>query len=206
MLRLVQELKDFYELILEKGQTLNWSNRDTYNIALKSMIKILALYFYFPLVIESKNKETSIHDLLEDFITNLLERKENTQFDEYLNTFPVFKLTSSESTIITQIPEKNWKKILLKLKEYIFSPFETFQTISEANDTITPELLSFFVEIVLNEYEKDFILHSKVSRRKRKGAFYSPWPIITRLVNSVITEKNKLLTILDPSCGTGSIF
>jgi type I restriction-modification system DNA methylase subunit len=204
LLRLVQELKDFYELILEKGQTLNWSNRDTYNIALKSMIKILALYFYFPLVIESKNKETSIHDLLEDFITNLLERKENTQFDEYLNTFPVFKLTSSESTIITQIPEKNWKKILLKLKEYIFSPFETFQTISEANDTITPELLSFFVEIVLNEYEKDFILHSKVSRRKRKGAFYSPWPIITRLVNSVITERNKLLTILDPSCGTGS--
>ena len=83
------------------------------------------------------------------------------------------------------------------------------------NALITPEFLSYFYENVLNDFEHFFRLTPKISKRKHKGIFYTPWRIIREITDNCLDHYNTLdstsvidkklgITILDPSCGTGS--
>ncbi|MHA2112315.1 MAG: Eco57I restriction-modification methylase domain-containing protein [Candidatus Hodarchaeales archaeon] len=127
----------------------------------------------------------------------------------HINIDPIYQLinlTPKERKIIQTIPSNVWDNFITLMTEYHITLTEEFIENSETNRKLTPEFLSTLTEMVLNDYEKDFKVTPKVTKRKKKGAYYSPWSIIRKLTDrTLIDEKTSInKTVFDPSCGTGS--
>jgi type I restriction-modification system DNA methylase subunit len=118
--------------------------------------------------------------------------------------FYLSHFSSREEQLIKSLPEEDWEQLITFLQRYQYSLFEKFQKDQNHEKIITPEFLSFFTEMAINEFEKDFSVSPKVSSRKIKGVYYSPWRIIRELTDLLISTDQTQATVLDPSCGTGS--
>jgi hypothetical protein len=197
------ELKEFYELLVEEGRLLEWPDSTTYEVALQSLIKILSCFFYKPWCISSgghKSTRSEIERSTNYFKANFM------RITKANNLLYLLKLTNNEKRILESVKNDEWKRIILVINTYNFTVRETFEDSLDTNNEITPEYLSYFSELILSEYEKDFTKKVKVSKRKTKGVFFSPWSIIRKLTDKLLPMEIDYInkTIIDPSCGTGS--
>jgi hypothetical protein len=129
--------------------------------------------------------------------------------ENHKNPNPIHQLiilTPNERKIIQTIPSKVWDNLITLINKYHITITEEFLENPMNEGELTPEFLSTLTEMVLNDYEKDFKVKSKVSKRKKKGVYYSPWSIIRKLTDGTLIDEKKSLnkTVVDPSCGTGS--
>ncbi len=207
MQQLYQRLKEFYEILLKEGQSLNWTPNETYDIALQSLIKIISLFYFKPWInlsngssLKNEKMKGSIDFFYQVFLPN---------DKSHININPIYQLidlTPNERKIVQVIPSDVWDSLLTLMNEFRITIIEDFLEKSNTNRKLTPEFLSTLTEMVLNDYEKDFKVTPKVTKRKKKGAYYSPWSIIRKLTDGTLIDEmlsiNK--TIFDPSCGTGS--
>ena len=199
-------LKEFYEVLLKKGQSLNWTPNETYDIALQTLIKIISLFYFKPwdqTLNDSSVLPKSINGCSDFFHQVFIPN--NKIFLEPGPIYELLNLNLNEQKIIQTIPFQVWDNLFTNMNEYKFSLKETFleNTITDRN--LTPEFLSILTEMVLNDYEKDFMLKPKVTKRKKKGAYYSPWSIIRKLTDGILDDATSInKTVCDPSCGTGS--
>ena len=207
MQQLYQRLKEFYEVLLIEGRSLNWTPNETYDIALQSLIKIISIFYFKPWIQNTDGSSflPKSNDGCSDFFHQVFIPN-NKNDPEYKRIHQLIFLSSKERKIIQNIPFQVWDSLITCLKEYNFSRKETFHEDSISNSNITPEFLSILTEMVLSDYEKDFMLKPKVTKRKKKGAYYSPWSIIRKLTDGLLINDETSIkkTVLDPSCGTGS--
>jgi hypothetical protein len=207
------ELKEFYELLVEEGRLLEWPDSTTYKVALQSLIKILSLFFYKPWCISSEDYKSTCLEIergINYFKTNFLTRQgtksvKNSKTKNN-NLLYLLKLTSNEHRILKSVKDNEWRNLIIVLNTYNFTARETFEDSPDTNNEITPEFLSYFSETILSKFEKDFTKTVKVSKRKTKGIFFSPWRIIKKLTDKLLPMEIDCInkTIIDPSCGTGS--
>ncbi|MFX0138890.1 MAG: Eco57I restriction-modification methylase domain-containing protein, partial [Candidatus Hodarchaeota archaeon] len=125
--------------------------------------------------------------------------------------------THIEIQLKDALSSSDWDKLVEILLSYNWTLNESFSDNTSDEKTISPEFLSYFYEAVLNEYEKFFSLKStpKLSKRKHKGTYFTPWRIIREITDNcldryefqfpeVFDNSKPTIRILDPSCGTGS--
>ena len=207
MQQLYQRLKEFYEVLLKEGRLFNWTPDEIYDIALHSLIKVLSLFYFKPWS-QGPNGSSFLLENIDgcsDFFHNVFIPNNK----DILGSKPIYQLITpkpKESKLIQSIPFKVWDNLLSFIDEYTFSLEETFIENSITKSKLTPEFLSILTEMVLNDYEKDFMLQPKVTKRKKKGAYYSPWSIIRKLTDGILIDEETSIskTVFDPSCGTGS--
>ncbi len=211
MQQLSQNLKELYVLLLQEGRFLNWSDAVTFEVALNSLIKFLSLFYYQPWnkIVEepfSSLKKTEKRMIfLEKFFHSFeYSAGGNEKQAVEKSIFYLSAPTPKEKQLLKSIPGEDWNQVINLLETYTFNSVEKFQESTNQEGEITPEFLSFFAEIVINEFEKDFSVSPKVSSRKTKGVYYSPWKIIRELADNLISDDRTQVTVLDPSCGTGS--
>ncbi len=200
MIQLSQKLKDLYVLLLQGGQSQEWSDTTIFNVALSANLKFLAL-FYFRSYPENKNIEA----VFKQWIRSSNEFTKEKKISETENTFPhMILLSIDEIRLIKYISNDYWQTLIKQISQYTFTLVEKFQQPWDRDERISPEFLSILAEMVINEFEQDFSLTPKVSNRKVKGVYYSPWKIIRELTDRLLTTDNTSARVLDPSCGTGS--
>ncbi|MHA2318037.1 MAG: N-6 DNA methylase, partial [Candidatus Hodarchaeales archaeon] len=207
MQQLYQRLKEFYEILLQEGQSLNWTPSETYDIALQSLIKVISLFYFKPWIEISNGSSLQTEKM--NGCRNFFYQVFLPSDKAHINIDPIYQLinlTPKERKIIQTIPSNVWDNFITLMTEYHITLTEEFIENSETNRKLTPEFLSTLTEMVLNDYEKDFKVTPKVTKRKKKGAYYSPWSIIRKLTDrTLIDEKTSInKTVFDPSCGTGS--
>jgi type I restriction-modification system DNA methylase subunit len=205
--QLYQRLKEFYEILLQEGQSLNWTPSETYDIALQSLIKVISLFYFKPWIEISNGSSLQTEKM--NGCRNFFYQVFLPSDKAHINIDPIYQLinlTPKERKIIQTIPSNVWDNFITLMTEYHITLTEEFIENSETNRKLTPEFLSTLTEMVLNDYEKDFKVTPKVTKRKKKGAYYSPWSIIRKLTDrTLIDEKTSInKTVFDPSCGTGS--
>ncbi|MFX0210691.1 MAG: Eco57I restriction-modification methylase domain-containing protein, partial [Candidatus Hodarchaeota archaeon] len=127
----------------------------------------------------------------------------------------LLELSHQEAQFKDSLSPEEWDVLieLLLAQQWTFS--ENFMDIPKERTLLSPEFLSYFYENVLNDFENFFRITPKISKRKHKGIFYTPWRIIREITEkcldyhvsiksySLINRKLNI-KILDPSCGTGS--
>ncbi|MHA1236101.1 MAG: Eco57I restriction-modification methylase domain-containing protein [Candidatus Hodarchaeales archaeon] len=207
MQQLYQRLKEFYEILLKEGRSFNWTPNETYDIALQSLIKVISLFYFKPWS-QDPNSSSFLSENVDgcsDFFLNVFIPN-NKDILELKPIYQLISLKPNESKILQSIPFKVWDSFLSFIDEYTFSLKETFSENSITKHNLTPEFLSILTEMVLSDYEKDFMLQPKVTKRKKKGAYYSPWSIIRKLTDGILMDELRSInkTVFDPSCGTGS--
>ena len=207
MQQLYQRLKEFYEILLQEGQSLNWTPNETYDNALQSLIKIISLFYFKPWIEKSTGSSLQTEKMngSRDFFYQVFLPSDKA----HININPIYQLinlTPNERKIVQTIPSNVWDNLITLMNEYHITITEEFLENPKNNLKLTPEFLSTLTEMVLNDYEKDFKVTPKVTKRKKKGAYYSPWSIIRKLTDrTLIDEKTSInKTVFDPSCGTGS--
>ena len=207
MQQLYQRLKEFYEILLQEGQSLNWTPNETYDNALQSLIKIISLFYFKPWIEKSTGSSLQTEKMngSRDFFYQVFLPSDKA----HININPIYQLISlnpNERKIVQTIPSNVWDNLITLMNEYHITITEEFLENPKNNLKLTPEFLSTLTEMVLNDYEKDFKVTPKVTKRKKKGAYYSPWSIIRKLTDrTLIDEKTSInKTVFDPSCGTGS--
>ncbi|MHA2108492.1 MAG: Eco57I restriction-modification methylase domain-containing protein [Candidatus Hodarchaeales archaeon] len=211
MQQLSQKLKDLYVSLLQGGEYLGWSDTFLFEVALNSLIKFLSLFYYQPWnkITEESFSHLRKSERCKRFLKIWFQQTKGSNDRNLLQLvartcFYLSDLTTYEEQLLKSVPETDWDQMINFLGKYQFTLVETFQKSEGENDGITPEFLSIFAEMVITEYEKDFSVSPKVSSRKTKGVYYSPWGIIRELTNNLITENKVQVTVLDPSSGTGS--
>jgi hypothetical protein len=200
LIQLSQKLKDLYVLLLHGGQRLGWSETTTFEVALSTNIKFLTL-FYFRAFLDIGNIEA----VFKQWIRSSNKIIQGIKISDVEKIFPhLILLSSDEMRLIESISEEDWQVQIIQINKHHFTIIENFQRPTDKDERITPEFLSILAEMVVNEFEQDFSLTPKVSSRKVKGAYYSPWKIIRELTNRLLGRDNISARVLDPSCGTGS--
>jgi hypothetical protein len=199
--------EEFYEILLQEGQLQNWTPNETYDIALQSLIKIISLFYFKPWneISDGSSLQSEKMNGSMDFFYQVFLPSDKA----HININPIHQLINlspNERNIIQTIPSNVWDSLITLMNEYHFTITEEFIENPKTNRKLTPEFLSTLTEMVLNDYEKDFKVAPKVTKRKKKGAYYSPWSIIRKLTDkTLIDEKTSInKTVFDPSCGTGS--
>ncbi|MFX1505264.1 MAG: Eco57I restriction-modification methylase domain-containing protein, partial [Promethearchaeota archaeon] len=218
MIQLYSSLKPFYEKFLTRGQSYGLSPHKIHETALNLFIKFLGVFILEicknwkeeNLLGESQRIRKSIHEILfqkTSFNPQLYPKGVPPILDDLL------KISHQESQFKDSLSPEEWDKLveLLIVQQWTYS--ENFDVTKTKETLISPEFLSYFYENVLNNFENFFRLTPKISKRKHKGVFYTPWRIIREITDKCLDhhtilhsgiDKKRGLLILDPSCGTGS--
>ncbi|PWI46987.1 hypothetical protein CEE45_14190 [Candidatus Heimdallarchaeota archaeon B3_Heim] len=211
MQHLSQKLKEFYVSLLQGGRYLGWSDTDNFEVALNSLIKFLSVFYYQPWDKITEESFSSLEKVekCKIFFKIWIHLSNGSPDRNYISvvektSYHLSHLTPHEEKLLQSIPEADWDQMIIFMGRYQFVLVETFQQSGGKDEGITPEFLSIFAEMVTNEFEKDFSVSPKVSSRKIKGVYYSPWKIIRELTNNLIARDKVQVTVLDPSSGTGS--
>ncbi|MFX0013921.1 MAG: Eco57I restriction-modification methylase domain-containing protein [Promethearchaeota archaeon] len=222
MFRLYSDLKPYYEKFLQRGKSYGLSPHEIHEMALNLFIKLLGLIILKPwynwndenpiLEFEPRNIRIIIHEILFQEDSHNL-----TIFPEgkppILND--LLRLSYQEIQFKDSLSSEDWDSLLKLLQAQEWTLVEDFSSISKNENKISPEFLSYFYENILNDFENLFRLTPKVSKRKHKGVYFTPWRIIRAITDSCLNYhlsknpdylNNKTLEvkILDTSCGTGS--
>ncbi|MFX1285997.1 MAG: Eco57I restriction-modification methylase domain-containing protein [Promethearchaeota archaeon] len=222
MFRLYSSLKPFYERFLQRGQSYGLSSHEIHEMALNYFIKFLGVIILTSW--ESRNTNNMI--LLANTrkirmsIHEILFQKDSQSVQLFINGIPsilqeILELSHQEAQFKDSLTSEEWDELIELLLANQWTIAETFKSVKGNEKQISPEFLSYFYENVLNDFENFFSLTPKVSKRKHKGVYYTPWRIIREITdkcldhyeskNSQLSQsKGKYIRILDPSCGTGS--
>lgn len=221
MIQLYSSLKPFYEKFLIRGQSYGLSPHKIHEMALNLFIKFLGVIILVSCserirkngnsLIDTQKSRKSIHEILfqKDSLTpQLFPYGVPPILDELL------ELSHQEAQFKDSLSSEEWDALieLLLANQWTFA--ENFTDIPKEKISLSPGFLSYFYENVLNDFENFFRLTPKISKRKHKGVFYTPWRIIREItdkcldyhatVNSHSIDTKLDIKILDPSCGTGS--
>lgn len=223
MFTLYSALKPFYEKFLQRGQSYGLPPHEIHDAALNLFIKFLGVIIFAPWekrgdgtdVLNSNIRKIRmlIHEILFQKDVKFLMIFPNNKKPEILTE--VLKLSHLETQFKDSLSSDQWDELVRLLLSKQWTLEENFGIIQEPKDKFTPEFLSFFYENIMNDFENFFSLTPKVSKRKHRGIFYTPWRIIRGITEKCIDQYevnhphiflNTSLTIriLDPSCGTGS--
>ncbi|MFX0181506.1 MAG: Eco57I restriction-modification methylase domain-containing protein [Candidatus Hodarchaeota archaeon] len=218
MQELFSNLKVFYEKFLQRGLSYGLSHQQIHESSLNLFIRFLGLFFFAPWEKMNNNnsKMFSYPRKVRMFIHKLLFQGDPENIPLILSKI-FSNVTHIENQLKDALTSDEWDELIDLLLSQKWTVNEDFNDITSEENTISPEFLSYFYEAVLNEYEKFFSLKStpKLSKRKHKGIFFTPWLIIKEITDSCLDRfesqnpelfNNSGLTIriLDPSCGTGS--
>ncbi|MFX0052264.1 MAG: Eco57I restriction-modification methylase domain-containing protein, partial [Candidatus Hermodarchaeota archaeon] len=218
MQELFISLKAFYEKFLQRGLSYGLSYQQIHESSLNLFMKFLGLFFFAPWIKlndNSSNIDTYTRDM-RIVIQKILFQGE-TEFIPPVLSEIICNATHIEVQLKDALLSSDWDKLIESLLSYKWILNESFSDNSSEIKTISPEFLSYFYEAVLNEYEKFFSLKStpKLSKRKHKGTYFTPWRIIREITSSCLDryetqnpelfdKRRPTIRILDPSCGTGS--
>ncbi len=212
MHELYLKLKPFYEKFLERIEPYGLITSERHEICLSFFIKFIGIYLVLQSDIiptsfkKSRNLRKFIHEIL-------FQQKKETDLNSFVfdeNIGAIFHATHLETQIKDALTPKEWDNLVNILNEYKCVISERFSDENQFLNEITPEFLSYLTESLLIDYERFFSLKSrpKLSKRKDKGVFFTPWTLIKKIVKKTLTkfESGQIpnLKILDPSCGTGS--
>jgi len=218
MQELFSNLKVFYEKFLQRGLSYGLSHQQIHESSLNLFIKFLGLYFFTPWEkMNNNNSEMfSYPRKVRVFIHKLLFQGDPQDIPPILSKI-FSNVTHIEIQLKNALTLDEWDDLIELLLNQKWTLNEDFSDVTSEENIISPEFLSYFYEAVLNEYEKFFSLKStpKLSKRKHKGIFFTPWRIIKEITDSCLDRyesqnpelfNNSRFTIriLDPSCGTGS--
>ncbi len=214
---LFSNLKVYYEKFLQRGESYGLSHIDIHENSLLLFSKLLGLVVLWQIInpdipdnqLNLRKTRMTLHKYL---------------FDRDIKSIPAFlkNILGNPTHIEIQLKDAltldEWEKLFEILLSMKWSLSEEFKDDLSKNRTeMSPEFLSYFYEAVLNDYEKLFSIKSipKLSKRKNKGIFFTPWKIIKQITNKcyneyttnfndIIKDGQPIIKILDPSCGTGS--
>lgn len=219
MYELYSCLKPYYEKFLQRGQLYGLSPHEIHEAALNLFIKLLGLI----ILARTNNKTTnSLTDTrkIRMFIHQILFQEETNDSHLITENRPIvlreiIKISHLETQFKDSLSSEEWDRLveLLLAQQWILT--ESFQNITNEDNQVSPEFLSYFYENVLNDFENFFSLTPKISKRKHKGVFYTPWFIVRGITDrcfnryqskhpNLFQVKSLSIKILDPSCGTGS--
>jgi type I restriction-modification system DNA methylase subunit len=214
---LFTSLKEYYEKFLQRGASYGLSYHDIHENSLKLFSNFLGLVILWqvinPNTLNNHWNPRKIRMIIHKFL-----------FDRDIESIPtVLKdILGNPTHIEIQLKDAltldEWENLIEILLNIKWNLTEDFRDDSSKNQTVmSPEFLSYFYEAVLNDYEKLFSIKSipKLSKRKNKGIFFTPWKIVKQITDKCYNEYevsfNKkakddmpIIKILDPSCGTGS--
>ncbi|UCG01181.1 MAG: N-6 DNA methylase [Candidatus Heimdallarchaeota archaeon] len=221
MNQLYSSLKPYYEKFLIRGKSYGLSSHEIHEMALNLFIKLLGVIILISCngkteengnsLINLQKTRKSIHEILfqNDLLTSQL----------FPNGIPpilneLLELSHQEIQFKDSLSPKEWDTLIELLLKQQWTFAEDFDDIVKETPN-SPGFLSYFYENVLNDFENFFRLTPKISKRKHKGVFYTPWRIIREITDKCLdhhvtinshskTTKKLSLKILDPSCGTGS--
>lgn len=214
---LFSNLKVYYERFLQRGANYGLSHQEIHENSLQLFSKFLGLAILWQII----NPDTTDSQL------NLRKTRmiiHKYLFDSDTKSIPIFlkdilrNPTHIEIQLKDALTSDEWEKlieILLNMKWNLSEDFK--DNLTQNRIEMSPEFLSYFYEAVLNDYEKLFSIKSipKLSKRKNKGIFFTPWKIVKQITdkcyneyttsfNDIIKNGKPTIKILDPSCGTGS--
>jgi len=212
MHELYLRLKPFYEKFLERIEPYGLVTSERHEICLSFFIKFIGIYIIVRSEIittslkKSRNLRKYIHEIL-------FQQKKETGINSFIfdeTIVAIFHATHLETQIKDALTPKEWDNLVNILNEYKCIISERFSDENQFLDEISPEFLSYLTESLLIDFERFFSLESqpKLSKRKDKGVYFTPWTLIKKIVKKTLTkfESGQIidLKILDPSCGTGS--
>ncbi len=222
MIQLYSSLKPFYEKFLIRGQSYGLSPHKIHEMALNLFIKFLSVVILVTSSGSIREREKSLMDSqkIRKAIHEILFQKGLLTPQLFPNGVPpilyeLLELSHQEIQFKDSLPPEEWDILIELLLAQQWTLTEDFNDVHKEKTLLSPEFLSFFYENVLNDFENFFRLTPKVSKRKHKGIFYTPWRIIREItdrcfdhhinINShSIIDRKLNIKILDPSCGTGS--
>ncbi|UCE13101.1 MAG: N-6 DNA methylase [Candidatus Heimdallarchaeota archaeon] len=222
MFTLYSALKPFYVKFLQRGQSYGLSPHEIHEAAINLFIKFLGIIIFAPW--EKQNNETEesksdtrkvrmlIHEIL--FQKDVLSPKINSDKKPDILK-EVLKLSHLETQFKDSLSSDEWDELVSILLNQEWTLEENFGDPQKSDNEFTPEFLSYFYENVLNDFENFFSLTPKITKRKHKGVFYTPWRIIRGITErcfnqyevfhpQIFQDTSMSIRILDPSCGTGS--
>ena len=220
MIQLYSDLKPFYEKFLARGQSYGLSPHEIHETALNLFIKFLSVFLMISsdealrreektLAFDSQRFRRSIHEILfqKDQLTPQFFPK---GVPPVLNS--LLELSHQEIQFKDSLSPEEWDTLVELLLKNQWTLAENFYDSTQEKFPLSPEFLSYFYENILIEFENFFRLTPKISKRKHKGVFFTPWRIIREITDKCLDyhfSRNSLcrklsITILDPSCGTGS--
>ena len=219
MYGLYSSLKPYYEKFLNRGKLYGLSPHEIHEMALNFFVKFLSL------IILSYGKNDNIDSSLDarkiriTILENLFQKtiQPSQLFPEGMPNVlqEILKLSHIESQFKDSLSTEEWDQLVELLLVQNWTIEENFRNFQETESKISPEFLSYFYENILNDFENFFSLSPKISKRKHKGIFFTPWRIVREITDNCIDrfelqkphffqDKRKGFKILDPSCGTGS--
>ena len=222
MYQLYSSLKPFYEKFLQRGQLYGLSPHEIHEMALNLFIKVLGVIILAPWDSWNNKKPNSFTDSrkIRMSIHELLFQKDTQVSRLFPETKPIIlqeilKLSHLETQFKDSLSLEEWDTLVELLLDQKWTLTENFRNIPNDEYRVSPEFLSYFYENVLNDFENFFSLTPKISKRKHKGVFYTPWHIIREITDKCLNryeshhphffrDKSLSMRILDPSCGTGS--
>ncbi|MFW9777781.1 MAG: Eco57I restriction-modification methylase domain-containing protein [Candidatus Heimdallarchaeota archaeon] len=220
---LFDDLKPFYKQFLQRGVSYGLSSQEIHEAALNLLIRIFGLFFLRKWVFKFENGLFD-NQTVRNGRSFLLKLLFQPQFREEIDLpFIIRNLLSSshyEKQLKDALSQEEWDDLISILYSYRWTLEENFQQKITSKRIITPEFLSFFYEQILFEYDKFLSLKSSISpNRKKKGIYFTPWFVIREITDEcldryrndqrsrdigVTRSDDGKITILDPSCGTGS--
>jgi len=222
MFRLYSSLKPFYDRFLKRGQSYGLPSYEIHEMALNLFIKFLGVIILAPWEnwsIKNPNSLTGtrkIRMLIHEILFQLDVQRSQLFTDRIPPILDeILKLSPQEAQFKDSLSSEEWDALVEMLLAQQWTIAENFDSISEEEKQFSPEFLSYFYENILNDFENFFRLTPKISKRKHKGVFYTPWRIIREITNKCLDyhesknshlfkDKERNVRILDPSCGTGS--
>ncbi|MHA2224906.1 MAG: Eco57I restriction-modification methylase domain-containing protein [Candidatus Hodarchaeales archaeon] len=222
MLELYSNLKPFYEKFLKRGQSYGLVPHEIHENALNIFVKVLGIIFLMGINNFSHENSDSVHTIrkiriiVSDILFHDGTQKESSpfKFAQSLLFKEIFTQSHQENQLKDSLDSKEWEVLFELLLSHEWILEEKFD-LSITEKKITPEFLSYFYENILNEFENFFSLTPKVSKRKQRGVFITPWRIIREITDKcldryehsnpkIFQDQRKRIKLLDPSVGTGS--
>jgi type I restriction-modification system DNA methylase subunit len=223
MKELFDDLKPFYRQFLQRGVSYGLPPQEIHDSALNLLIRVFGVFFLRQWIFQSKNELFDEHTIRR-FRNDLQKILFQPRFLVDNNLPRVIRrlLTSShyEIQLKDALSQEEWAELTSILYSYRWKLGEDFQQKITSTRTITPEFLSYFYEQLLHEYDKFMSLKSSnSSNRKKRGVYFTPWFVIRKITDECLDQYSydhqaqlnrspesieKIITILDPSCGTGS--
>ncbi len=222
MYELYSSLKPYYEKFLQRGKLYGLSPHEIHEMALNFFIKFLGLIILSYQDERNDKNDNSTVDArkVRISIIEILFQQSIQPSQLFPEGMPIvlqeiLKLSHLETQFKDSLSSDEWDALVELLLDQHWTIAEDFRNFQEGENTISPEFLSYFYENILNDFENFFSLTPKVSKRKHKGVFFTPWRIVREITDicfdkyesqkpNAFKDKRKGLKILDASCGTGS--
>ncbi|MHA2246708.1 MAG: Eco57I restriction-modification methylase domain-containing protein [Candidatus Hodarchaeales archaeon] len=222
MYELYSCLKPYYEKFLQRGQLYGLSPHEIHETGLNLFSKLLGVIILAPWDKLDNGTTNSFTDTrkIRMFIHQILFQEDTNDSQLISENRPIvlreiIKLSHLETQFKDSLSSEEWDRLVELLLAQQWTLSESFKNITNEEKQVSPEFLSYFYENVLNDFENFFSLTPKISKRKHKGVFYTPWSIVRDITDrcfdryqskhpNLFQDKSLKIKILDPSCGTGS--